>query len=334
MVTGESKALDISWDELEPFLRKRRGQGNSSIQNHKSRYKVLQGYFADKEFTPNNFDRFLFEGEKSGKSSSWQNNFIKLVKHLAAYLGRSSEFADYKYLDDHSGHPENVLTPEQIKAIAEVEMNYRYSKNRNNKFPALIYFLANLGSRIGETLKLEWDDIKQDDVPMIHFRKEITKTAKERFVPIPKWLLKMVLELPHDNKFIFSLMDPSNIRKELALRAKMAGISFPVTPHTFRDSSINNKLEFDIPLQEVTALHGHSTTNTTYKYYVKIQAKNLARNLNKHDPAYFEDQTFDIFIQGKKEDIEGSLNNRVCNFIHKEEVVEGKKVVWFGFTEK
>lgn len=328
--------LDILWEDLEPFLKYRRNLSTSTIRGYKNRYDMFLRWFGDKEFNANNFDKLLSEYEKLGRSASWRNNCLKLVKHIAAYLKIKEEFEEYSYLDDHSGQPENVLTPEQIKQLAEAKIKYLRFKNRKEKHRALIYFLGNIGSRIDETLKLEWSDIQPDEkTSIIHFRKEITKTKKERFCPTPKWLLTMVLALPHEDKYVFSKIAAANFRRDLELRRKLCKIPFHVTPHTFRDSSINNKLEVDIPLQEVTALHGHATTNTTYKYYVKIQAKNLAKNLKKHDPAYYQDQTYDTFIETKKEDIENSLNNRVCNFIHKEEVNEEKKrIVWFGFIEK
>ncbi len=326
--------LTTSWEELEPFLRNRRGQGDSSIANHKCRFNILKKWFEGRDFTANNFDLFLFSFEKEGKSSSWINNNIKLVRHIAAYLKIKEEFADFKYRDDYGGQPENILTPDQIKALAEAKIKYFRYKNRKEKIRALIYFLGTVGSRISETLSLKVSDIKIDgNINLIHFRKETTKTKSERYVPMPKWLVEILLSAPRENDFLFPKIDGPNFRRDLEKRRILCGIPFKVTPHTFRDSVGNNKLDADVPLQEVTNILGHSTPVTTYKYYTRIQAKKVAKSLIQKDPAFIDDQTYELALEALKRFFETSLCERVCNKHFRTENVDGKTIEWFGISK-
>ena len=184
--------------------------------------------------------------------------------------------------------------------------------------------MGHVGSRIDETLKLEWRDIIYDDIPMIHFRKEITKTKKERFCAIPKWLLKLLLKLPRETDFIFAV-DVSRFREDLVLRGELCKIPFRVKPHTFRDSSINNKLTAGMAIQEVAGYHGHVNIETTFRYYTHIQAKKLAQSLYNYDPAFKDDQTYENNVDGIKNHAEDWVNPRVCTYVYKTTMTENKK---------
>jgi integrase len=306
------KIDDIGWEHLEPYLKKARGQGEKSLLGHKSRFKAIKPFFEGREFNAQNFSIFLSEAEKSGKSPSYQNNCLKLIKHMAHYLG-TQEFDDFRYVDEVVTEPEYILTPLEIDKLAEVSMVYKRFKNRRAKHKALIYFLGNVGSRIDETIHLEWTDLVAFPVAMVHFRKEITKTKKERWCPIPKWLYQLLIDLPRDNQYIFSKIEASNFRADLTSRCIKCKIH-RVTPHSFRDSSINNKLAYGMPLEEVTAYHGHSTTNTTYKYYIKIKAQQLAQSLIFCDPAFKNDQTYETMIDAVQIAVEKIINPRLSNY--------------------
>ena len=88
----------IDWNEFEPYLRKARGQSIISVKNHKSRFNTLVKWFGDKEFNAQNFSVFLNEVENLGLSASYQNNCLKLVKHIAYFLKIKDEFIEFKYI--------------------------------------------------------------------------------------------------------------------------------------------------------------------------------------------------------------------------------------------
>lgn len=304
---------DITWDELKPFLVSDCKQADGSMTANKSKFKVLSNWFADKDFNRKEFNIFIYEFKKTGYSNSYLNNFIKLAKHIARYLEISDQFKDYSYFNEESPL-EEPLTPKEITKLAEVSIRYHRFKNRKEKHKALIHFLGNVGSRIDESLKLEWSDLVTTPFCMVHFRAQITKTKKERFCPIPHWLYEILWSLPRENQFVFSKIDAANFRRDLKLRAEKCNIKKDVHPHLFRDSSINNKLYFGMPLELVTAYHGHSTTNTTYKYYVRIKTKQLAQSLYNIDPAFKDDQNFENVSEACKQGIEKVINPRVCEY--------------------
>lgn len=326
---------ELEWDNLRPFLRKARKQGELSLKNHKSHFKILQTWFEDKEFNQINFSSYLAQIEESGKSASYENNAIKFVKHLSYYLGIPEEFRDFKYVAERTTKEKFTLTNQQIEKLAEAVIPYAHFKDRKQKHRALIYFLGHIGSRIEETLLLEWRDIIDGDVPMIHFREETTKTKRERFCPIPRFLLDMIRELPQTDARIFPKIDQSNFRVDLKKRCKKIGLDKNVTCHTFRDSSINNKLSYGVPIQEVASYHGHVNIATTYKYYAIIEAQKIAQTFYHLDPTFQQDQTFEMFIKARVEETEKKLNPRVSNY--KKEIIVNefnKKEYIFRFVER
>lgn len=245
------------------------------------------------------------------------------------------DFEDYSYFDDNKGQPENFLSREEIIKLAEINLDYKRFKNKQIKIKALIYFLGTIGSRIDESITLKWSDLVESPSPMVHFRREMTKgKSGERWCPIPKWLCALLLSLPKENEFVFSKIDKANFRRDLELREKLAGISFHVTPHSFRDAAANNKLESGISIEEVATLLGHTKIDTTYKYYVRVKAKRLAQTLIRQDPSFKDDQTFDVLAEGVKNDLERWSNPRICDYVCETVERDGKRELVVRFIEK
>ncbi len=322
------RITNITWEELEPFLSKDCKQSEGSMPNHRAKFRQLTLWFQEKDFNRKNFTIFLHEREKIHKDkNATLNNYIKFVKHFAKYLGKEvyEELKDFSYMEDEPTQPENYLSYTQITKLAETKMKYKRYPDRKHKYKALIYFLGNIGSRIDETVKLEWRDIIFGEITMIHFRKEIVKgRKKERFCAIPKWLLKMLLSLPKENAFIFNI-DVSRFREDLIIRSKECKILFHVSPHVFRDSSINNKLEGGMPIQEVAGYHGHVNIETTFRYYTNIQARKVAQSLQKYDLAFKDEQTYDTNTEGIKTTIESLVNPKISDYIFQQSLTDKNK---------
>lgn len=331
--------LEITWEALEAFLSIEAKQSEGSMPSHKSRFKILKGWFFDSnlDFNRENFNKFIFEKKKLGSKPSYLNGFIKLIKHLGKAL-KISDFEDYTFFDEQLSPPEDTLSEEEITKLAEIKIKYptkRFAKEKKLKIPVLIYFLGHIGSRIEETLNLEWRDLSSNPRPMVHFRAEITKTKKERYCAIPRWLYQKLMLFPKESNFIFDKIDKTRFNQELKVRASLANIKKNIHAHLFRDSSINNKLFFGVPLEQVTAYHGHKTTTTTYKYYVRIQAANLAQTLEAFDPAFKLDQTYESMISGIKTDMEKKYNPRVSSYSIETKLNESsKRETSIKFTEK
>jgi integrase len=329
--------LTTTWRELVPFLKGRRNQSDLSLVGHKGRFVKLKAWFEDKEFTANNYDQFIYyEVDEKGRSNSLYNNYLKLIRHVAAYLEIEAEFKDYHYRDDHTGAPERVVTWEQIVQLAECKIEYKRYKDREIKHKVLIYFLGLVGSRRSETLRIEWRDLILGDQPMIHFRKEITKNKKERDCVISPFLLEQLLTLPRDSKVIFHKIDPKRFLEDLEKRCIAINLPFILTFHDFRDSSINNKLEGGVEIEKVAYYMGHTKIDTTWRYYARIQAKKVAQTLYLKDPAFRSDQTYDVYIQSVTGTLEGIHNPKVSDLVIQERInpeTNGREM-WFGLVEK
>lgn len=323
----------LSWARLETYLISVKRQSPSSVKNHKSRFFAFCSWFGDKEFTRDNFASFLQDASVKGLSASYQDNCLTLGKHIAVLLGCKDELEEFKYSSEGYSEPEYICSRRDIEKITSVSVPYKRFKDRKIKHPALIWFLWQVGSRIDETLQLEWRDIIIAPLPMIHFRKETTKTKRERYCPIPKDLLAMINRLPRTNSNIFSLIDAANFRKDLATRCEKAKVPYKVTPHTLRDSSINNKLEYGMPFEQVSLYHGHSKIDTTYRFYTRIKAMQMATALYQFDPAFSSDLTYEQFVDNAEKEIRKRANTKIVTIAKKEMVVDNKRQIWIGYLE-
>lgn len=270
-------------------------------------------------FNRTNFNKFIYFLQKESKqngehySTHYINNFLKLAKHLDLFLG-TNELKIYKHFvsDKDTVLPGDTLTPSKIKKLAHVRMKYsRMSKLKNQKMEALILFLGIVGSRIGETLQLQREWIQNNGHPTVYFPKQITKTKKERWCVIPKHLYKLLIALPENpDGTLFGLYDTSGINEDLKMRAEKCGIQKRVFCHLFRYSSINNKLEAGIPLEIVTAYHGHSTTTITYKYYARLQMQKAADIFYLYDPFFMSELDFEVISDRSFKSVEKLLEKK------------------------
>jgi integrase len=306
--------LTVTWEEFAAYLLIERKQaGGKNLQTIKSRFHKLELWFNGKEFNRQNFNSFIYSLTESKFKNSYINCFIKLGKHIDRYF-KLNELADYTYFKENREKTNEPLTPREIRRLAEVRIKYTRDRDLlNQRYKTLIYFLGVVGSRITETLLLTKECLTSGPTPMVNFPAETTKSFKDRSCPIPKWLYQMLMELP-DADTLFGIKDRSNVSDDLKKRAIACKIEKRVHPHLFRDSSINNQLDDDIPLEEVTQFHGHASTAVTFKYYTRIKLKKIADNLNNNYSFYKEEQTVEEIAERSKRAIEKIIGDRKMSF--------------------
>lgn len=318
-------SLLVYWTGFKTYLLIDKKQSPTNITNIQAIYKRLSGYFDERslEFNRENFNQFISYLLEKDHKKTYINNFIKCAKHLDRYL-KKGELADYTYFKE----PERLvdyLTPEEINKLALVKVKYhRLRQERNLKMKALVFFLGSVGARISETLSLRLGDLTSTPEPMVYFRAETTKNNKARYCIIPNWLYKELLSLPREGKEVFDL-DETGIKHDLKERARLCKITKNVYPHVFRHSSINNKLSAGMPLEIVTAYHGHASTSVTYKYYVQIQQKQMADFLYMYDPFFKKGLSFDSLCQKVKSSIDKLVDPKIYNY--RIEETQGKLII-------
>ena len=253
-----------------------------------SRFKILCSFFGDKEFNREGLTDFLSMMEEKDLEFSYLNNFIKTAKAIAKCF-KIPGFDDYKYYDVHLTRNFRVLTYEQIKQIAEKKMSYsRNEEEINYRMRCIIYFVGVMGTRGGETLKLQWENFLSDPIPCVWFPEKITKTT-ERFCPLPQWLYGDILKLPRGDT-VFSLKNTQNLTRDIKARGEACGIE-NLTTRDLRRSSVNNKLRAGVDLDIVGKFHGHASPATTYRYYTVVEILQMSDNLTLCDPMFMQEPT-------------------------------------------
>lgn len=286
-----NKVVAEEWQALEVYLRIDKKLAAGSIPMLKSRYYSLCEAFKDTPFTRDTFNQFILSLQDKKLKNGTVNGYIKIAKHVDKFF-KFNVLQDYTYFKESRPVVE-FLTKEEIELLAQCQMNYPRDPYRGDKMRLIIYFLAIVGSRIGETLQLTKKDLINSPLPCVHFRAETTKTQQERYCPIPQWLYDGLQALP-DDTLLFGVKDDSNIQQDLKLRAEKVGIKKRVYLHLFRHSSIMHKLNNGMPLFSVAKYHGHSSTDTTYKFYTTVALQEMADTLSTYDPFFKQSQTFEM----------------------------------------
>jgi integrase/recombinase XerD len=128
------------------------------------------------------------------------------------------------------------------------------------------------GLRLHEGLKLLVDDI---DSKRMVIRVRQGKGKKDRYVPLPPKLLKMLREYwkaARPETLLFEGREPgrplahSTVQRWCLTARRRAGIKKEVTPHIFRHSFASHLLEGGMDLRTIQTLLGHRSLSTTAIY--------------------------------------------------------------------
>ena len=162
----------------------------------------------------------------------------------------------------------------QIKLASEAK------KGQAIRNHAVIVILLNTGLRVSELCALEMGDLTYSERKgKIKVRRG--KGSKQREVPLnPEALeaLKAVLDARPESlkhRFVFAGQDglplkPGGVQEMLAALSRRAGAE--ATPHTLRHTFAKNLVDRGVPLDQVAALLGHSSLNTTRLYTTPSEA--------------------------------------------------------------
>lgn len=286
------------WPVLEAYLTIDKKLDNSyrNVLGHKSRYFLLCKFFSDLEFNRQNFNAFILQMQQKNLSISYQNNMIKIAKHIDKCFG-INQLADYTYFKDKKYTFVDTFTAEEMKEIA----NYMYPYNNrhgktpeeiNLKYKTIYLFMSFTACRISELLNLKWVDFFPD---YCVFRD--TKNGDERAVPIPDFVCELMRKLPQTSELVFDCSDYTTINKDIKQRCKALGIDKPkLSNHIFRHSTITLLLKSGAPISAVQALVGHRDIQSTQRYtHMLLTDQRMAQNFHP----LFKEQARIEFV-GKK----------------------------------
>jgi integrase/recombinase XerD len=170
-----------------------------------------------------------------------------------------------------------VLTREQVAKLLGTLTQPR--------FRTLLTLIYACGLRVGEAVRLEVRDI-QTAQRRIHIREG--KGGKDRFVPLPDLLLKLLRAFwatHRHERLLFpgvsnawrergtagprrteAPMSESSVQHTMRLAVAQAGLPKGVTPHTLRHSYATHLLEEGVSLRQIASYLGHASLDTTVIY--------------------------------------------------------------------
>jgi len=193
----------------------------------------------------------LLEEIAFDRGSPYQSNRVRAILSSMFNFGVRREIAEY--------NPVKLTQPvakeeKRDRVLAEDEIKRLWNQGFNTvKEPtqSLFKILLILGQRLGETRKMQWDNIEYDKpykrtyidkdgnevkeaflVDVWTIPKEQTKANRKHFVPLPPAALEIIEELKNNSRYVFESPDKKDqpikwvhtTFKELAKRAKVDNI--------------------------------------------------------------------------------------------------------------
>ena len=271
-----------TWTQYELYLIGERDVADNkhNLGGHRSYFKKVKNHFEDVEFSNVTIREWVFIMRRDNVSPSTINKVIQTIKNINRCfelginitVGRLKELA-YEF---------EVLSEDEIIAIAEVGLDYQKAQDFLNLRNQIIYKLAGLngGCRWREMALLTWDDFKETPEPHIIFRH--TKNGEHRKVFLSDHLYQLFKQLPQDKDYIFTAyrgnkpLNNQEINLDIRKRARLIGIAenrldkigFYTFRHSFATNRIDNenKTYSDI---EVAETMGHKDLRNLQRYKQK-----------------------------------------------------------------
>lgn len=268
-------------EQWEPFLKfllisRKFSPKKGAVQAEKSRFLVFCRYFLDKDFNLSNFESMLGDFRARGLKDSTLNKYVTMGKNICRF--KELDFLrDFTYFKESHKPPLEVLSPEDIKGMAEVKMSYqRDERFINQRDKTLIYLLGLTGCRIDEALSLKFKDIHGSTPQYLCFRQ--TKNHEDRYVPVTSFLYDLLVNMPRDSENVFiscrgGKLENQQVNEMLKRRAWEAGIKFNVYCHLLRHSYITTMIQQGVDWFELSQLVGHKDPKTTMRYYHSLLSR-------------------------------------------------------------
>lgn len=234
---------------------------------------------------------FVSKLSREGKKPATIARKISSLKRFFEYLADNgiipaNPFATFSAPKISRYHP-HYLSPEEIRKIIE---SIDLSTTAGSRDRAIIELLYGCGLRISELLTLQLKDIEFE----AGFVRITGKGNRQRLVPMGQFAAESVKRWlgckasNHDAKALFTskLGKPFSrpgLWKIIKKRVQQAGITKPVTPHTFRHSFATHLLEGGADLRVVQEMLGHADISTT-QIYTTIDREYIVAEHKKYHP--------------------------------------------------
>lgn len=266
------------------YLKIEKGLAENSVDAYTRDVEKLKDFSLSSKKNPtelkhNDLVQFVAELYDLGLSNRTQARIISGIKQFYAYLVLEEEISDdpSELLEQpRIGQklPE-VLTIEEIDAMIQA---VDFSKPEGERNRAIIETLYSCGLRVSELVNLRFEDLYFDK----GFIRVIGKGNKERLVPVNSAVEQEITSyrnnsrsqlniLSKDQKIVFLNRRGAQLTRVMIFTmikqtALNAGITKPVSPHTFRHSFATHLLEGGANLRAIQEMLGHESITTTEIY--------------------------------------------------------------------
>lgn len=288
---------------FENHLRLNKGLANNSVEAYLHDVKLLHTFISTNGIhqdqlgiTSSDLRAFLREIAAMGMSSSSQARILSGLKAFFHFLLIENIIT--------TDPTEMVEAPKLGRKLPEV-LNYSeiermlsaidLSSPQGHRNKAIVEVMYGCGLRVSELIDLKISEIYEQD----EFIKVTGKGDKERLVPIGKSALQAVRVYIHQVRvrqkvgkksgdIVFLNARGNKLSRQMVFLiikglAAEAGISKPISPHTFRHSFATHLLEGGADLRAVQQMLGHASITTT-EIYTHIDREFLREAVIRYHP--------------------------------------------------
>ncbi len=269
------------------YVNGRKVSGLRSARTVRGYMKTLRDYFGKQKLRTLTYEDLLTFRNKRLNTATHQSEqrSIATVNREMAYLRRLLNIAERNGWINRNPFKcgdalINVADERKRERILSRDEELRLLSacvGRCHHLRPLIIAGLDTGCRLGELLKLRFRDIDFES-NLITIQAFNTKTMRERQVSMTIRLKQELEGLfaanPNLDALVFGIKH--HIRtglKRVCENAKVDGVTF----YTLRHTAATRLVSLSIPLAEVGKVLGHTTPNTTYRYYLNPNVETVRR---------------------------------------------------------
>ncbi len=215
---------------------------------------------------------------------------IKNLRALSCFLVKRRYIKQEDDWSDQISMPKYIKQPLQVPDQITMERiiiegttpqkgeNNRCQKAKSETKDALMFCLRH-GLRSEELRSLETSQVSLDsDTPTFSFKR---KGGKVMTLPITKDMVPMLKERCSAPRRLIFTVSEKTLNTALQRGAERLHITEPVHCHTLRHCFATELLRKGVPIEQVSAMLGHSNIQLTYSYYQHLLPNDFSLHMAK-----------------------------------------------------
>lgn len=247
--------LKVTEKQLEIYFFVTTRHDRSQWSNYKSRFRKIQSYFQDKDFTKETISEFILS--LSVFSTSTQNMYYDMLLYLCRIL-------NLPYMNEVKrvhvvNRRKHILYPEEMKRVLKV------AYQRNDRYALVIELTLRQGLRYNEVRNLKHSDLVGNELTL-----RDTKSGTPQIVYLPQDLVDKIHKHKNGKEYIFEanngLFANHGINLFIKKILRDVGIDKPITFHDLRHSTASDLINHDVNMYVVKEYMRHKQLATTEKY--------------------------------------------------------------------